>query len=159
MSLVLALGTNLADRENNLIEALKLIHLSYPIIALSKVYESEAVDYCDQPDFYNMVIECELPRNRKPEDIMAHLLKIEKSLGRTRDIDKGPRLIDIDILFYGLDKINTEVLTTPHPRLFERSFVVLPLKELPYFQVLKKHFSFPKKFDNCAQPKFDIKLA
>jgi 2-amino-4-hydroxy-6-hydroxymethyldihydropteridine diphosphokinase len=73
-------------------------------------------------------------------------------LGRKRDIPKGPRIIDLDILFINDLKIQTDLVNIPHPRLFERSFVVLPLSELPGFSDLKEHFSFPSEFSNDASP-------
>ena len=83
---------------------------------------------------------------------MKQLLSIENKLGRERKIKSGPRNIDIDILFLGLEKINQLNLTIPHPRLFERSFVLFPLKELPFYPILKKHFKFPSNIQNDATP-------
>jgi 2-amino-4-hydroxy-6-hydroxymethyldihydropteridine diphosphokinase len=83
---------------------------------------------------------------------MQHCLRIEKEMGRERDIPKGPRIIDIDILFWGTEQIDVPGLTIPHPRWAERSFVVYPLQELPYFETLKNHYKIPSEFSNTATP-------
>ncbi|MDO9182843.1 MAG: 2-amino-4-hydroxy-6-hydroxymethyldihydropteridine diphosphokinase, partial [Bacteriovorax sp.] len=131
-SFFIASGTNLGDRASNLAKAKIELDKNFKFIAQSKVYESPAVDYLNQPDFFNQVLEYELP-NVKPEFVMELLLKIEHDMGRNRLIPKGPRLIDLDLLFWSLDIINSDFLQIPHPRLFTRSFVVLPLSELPGF--------------------------
>lgn len=151
MSLFIATGTNLGDRKANLLEAKNLLHQHLQLIAESRIYESPAVDYEKQPDFYNQVLEFKIP-SLTPEEVMQLLLKLELAMGRNRTIPRGPRVIDMDILFWDNLKIETPHLTLPHPRLFERSFVVLPLSELPGFADLEKHFQFPKKFTNFASP-------
>lgn len=151
MSLFIATGTNLGDRRHNLETAKTLLQKKFELIAVSRIYESSAVDYLDQPDFYNQVLEFKIP-NLSPEEAMSFLLETEKAMGRQRAVAKGPRLIDLDILFWQHLVINTTHLQLPHPRLFERSFVVLPLSELPGFQELKKHFSFPQTFTNSSTP-------
>ena len=148
-SFFIATGSNLADRVLNLLEAKNLLQQHFELIAESRIYESPAVDYLNQPDFYNQVLEFKLPLE-KPESIMLLLLDLESEMGRNRLIPKGPRLIDLDILFWGLSKIESPTLQIPHPRLFERSFVVLPLSELPGFKILKENFIFKFQFDNHA---------
>ncbi len=150
-SFFVATGTNLGDRIHNLNSAKFNLQQHFELIAESRIYESPAVDYLDQPDFYNQVLEFRVPK-LDPEEVMALLLKIEAEMGRNRLIPKGPRLIDLDILFWGDKKIQTKTLIIPHPRLFERSFVVLPLSELPGFSELKKSFKFKLQFDNSAHP-------
>ena len=81
---------------------------------------------------------------------MAKLFAIEEKMGRIRHIKKGPRIIDLDILFLDDKNINTPLATIPHPRLFERSFVVMPLSELPCFKKLRSSFVFPSIFNNHA---------
>lgn len=151
MSLIISTGSNLGDREHNLALAAKNLQTHFKLIKKSSLYESPAVDYLAQPDFLNQVFEFQLPSLSKIE--VLHLcLDIESSLGRTREIDKGPRTVDIDILFWSTEQVDqAPELIVPHPRLFERSFIVLPLKELPYFTVLKDHFNFPKAFSNTAK--------
>lgn len=148
-SFFVATGSNLGDRALNLLEAKTQLQQHFDLIAESRIYESPAVDYLNQPDFYNQVLEFKLP-SKNPEIIMSLLLQIEKEMGRNRLIPKGPRLIDLDILFWSLEKIQSETLQIPHPRLFERSFVVLPLSELPGFKILKENFIFKFQFDNQA---------
>jgi 2-amino-4-hydroxy-6-hydroxymethyldihydropteridine diphosphokinase len=151
MSLFIATGSNLGDRLQHLNEAKKYLSQKLTLIAESRVYESPAVDYLNQPDFYNQVLEYAIPQD-SPESIMDFLLNVEKQMGRNRSIPKGPRIVDLDIIFWADLKIESEKLTLPHPRLFERSFVVLPLSELPGFKKLEQTFSFKFTFDNSASP-------
>jgi 2-amino-4-hydroxy-6-hydroxymethyldihydropteridine diphosphokinase len=151
MSLFIATGSNLGDRLFHLNEARDELSKSFFLISQSRVYESPAVEYLNQPDFYNQVLEFKTP-NESPELIMQKLLLIEKNIGRNRTIPKGPRVIDLDILFWDDISILTDSLHIPHPRLFERSFVVLPLSELPGFKKLQKKFHFNFSFDNSASP-------
>ena len=151
MSLFIATGTNLGDRLLNLNQAKDLLTKKYQLLAESRIYQSAAVDYTNQPDFYNQVLEFSTPLIT-PHECMRELLEIESLMGRSRIVPKGPRLIDLDILFWDLKKINDDQLQLPHPRLFDRSFVVLPLKELPGFQELTDHFVFPLYFANSAYP-------
>jgi len=150
-SFFVATGTNLGDRKKHLNEAKNILCQQFTLIAESRIYESPAVDYLNQPDFYNQVLEFQLP-GLSPEEVMQRLLQIEKDMGRNREIPKGPRIIDLDILFWSDKKILSELLIVPHPRLFERSFVVLPLSELPGFNELQKIFDFKFTFTNSASP-------
>lgn len=150
-SFFIATGTNLGDRKKYLDDAKAILKKEFTFIAESRIYESPAVDYLNQPDFYNQVLEFKLPITA-PEVVMKRLLEIEKEMGRNRDVPKGPRIIDLDILFWSDKKIESETLIVPHPRLFERSFVVLPLSELPGFKELQKHFEFKFAFTNKALP-------
>jgi 2-amino-4-hydroxy-6-hydroxymethyldihydropteridine diphosphokinase len=154
MSLIIALGSNLGDKEENLNNAITEINQLFPVKAKSHIYFSKAIEYTSQPDFFNMCIECELP-SIEPSEAMQKLLEIELKLGRQRDIPKGPRSIDIDILFWSTHKVKSNNLIVPHPRWFERSFVVLPLSELPFYETLKKCFTIPKEFNNEAKPLTD----
>lgn len=151
MSLFIATGSNLGDRLLHLNEGREILSNEFEFIAESRVYESPAVDYLNQPDFYNQVLEFKIP-NDLPQNVMKKLLEIEKAMGRNRTIPKGPRVIDLDILFWGNEEISTASLIVPHPRLFERSFVVLPLSELPGFKKLQLKFQFNFSFDNTASP-------
>jgi 2-amino-4-hydroxy-6-hydroxymethyldihydropteridine diphosphokinase len=151
MSLILALGTNLENKRHNLIEAKELLSKHFVYVAESRIFHSAAVDYIDQPDFYNQVIEFRVPK-LSPTEIMDKCLEIENIMGRKREIDKGPRIIDIDVLFVGTITLDDPKITLPHPRLFTRSFVVHPLQELPYFDTLKHKFHFPQTFSNFSAP-------
>ncbi len=151
MSLIISLGTNLGNKSENLNLAKLELQKNFVLKQESTIYQSKAVDYTEQPSFLNQILEFELPE-LKPISVLNIALEIEKRLGRRRDIPKGPRTIDIDILFWGLDIIDMPDLNVPHPRLFERSFIVLPLKELAFYNTLQQKFSFPQVFCNEAFP-------
>lgn len=147
MSFILSTGSNLGDRAGHLKLAKELLANQFDLLEESRIYESPAVDYLNQPDFLNQVLLFKMSPD-SPRQVLNKILSIEKDLGRVRNIDKGPRTVDIDILFWGDTIINEENLDIPHPRLFERSFIVEPLKELSVFDALSNRFKFPEKFDN-----------
>jgi len=151
MSLVVSTGSNLGNRQGHLSQAKEYLCKYYTLEEESGIYESPAVDYLAQPDFLNQVLVFKLP-NQAPKEVILNILAIEKELGRVRDIDKGPRTVDIDILFWDREEIDIEGLQVPHPRLFQRSFIVLPLKELKIFPYLSESFNFPVSFKNKAWP-------
>jgi 2-amino-4-hydroxy-6-hydroxymethyldihydropteridine diphosphokinase len=125
----LLLGTNQGDRMNNLKVAAGFIERQAGRILLqSSVYETEAWGYHDQPSFYNQVlaIETTLP----PENLLDLVKAIEKEMGRTGRVKWRERLIDIDILFYENDIINTGNLVIPHPEIQNRKFALVPLCEI-----------------------------
>lgn len=125
------LGSNLGDRAENLwlgISGLK--EAGFEVTRVSRIYETEPVETFAQPQFLNMVAELSLNSLPGPEEVLAQLLQIEFSLGRTRDMLKGPRTIDLDLLLYGNQSIHTELLTLPHPGLHRRRFVLVPLAEI-----------------------------
>jgi 2-amino-4-hydroxy-6-hydroxymethyldihydropteridine diphosphokinase len=126
-----SLGSNLGNRAACLLLAVRgMLDAGLDVIRLSHVYETEPVDNEDQPPFLNMVAELRGSTLPAPETVMARLLRIEYSLGRTRDIHKGPRTIDLDLLICKDTHVETEFLTLPHPRLHNRRFVLVPLNEL-----------------------------
>lgn len=151
-ALIIATGSNLGDRQSFLTIAQQELTKHFEFEAASRIYVSKAVDYTQQPDFYNQVLQFKLPLSVSPKMCLETLLEIEKYMGRTRDVLRGPRTIDLDILFWGTESFNEENLTVPHPRWDERSFVVLPLQELPFFQTLKKYFTIPSTFTVMASP-------
>jgi 2-amino-4-hydroxy-6-hydroxymethyldihydropteridine diphosphokinase len=151
MSLIIATGSNIGERVANLKQAQALLSKKFTLIKASRIYESPAIEYTNQPDFLNQVLEFELP-DADPSETMRQLLDIEKEMGRNREIPKGPRNIDIDILFWGKQELTTENLIVPHPRWQDRSFVVFPLMELPFYDLLKRWFNIPTKFSNDAYP-------
>ncbi len=150
MSLILGLGSNLGNRINNIEEAIKKLSEHFELISKASFYSSAAVDYLNQPDFINTAVEFKTPE-QNPSEVIKIILNIEFNMGRRRDIPKGPRTIDIDILFWDLEKINLEYLQVPHPSWQDRSFVVRPLQELPYFQTLQNHFIIPTNFNNSCE--------
>ena len=124
----LALGSNIGDRRDNLRRALTGLAPEVQVMGRSPVYETPAWGYEDQPPFLNMALEAET--SLLPEALLTHVKRLETELGRTPSFHWGPRLIDIDILFYGDLVLATPALTIPHPRLHERAFVLVPLNNL-----------------------------
>ena len=124
----LALGTNLGDRIANLQTAINLLSSKAIIVQESSVYVTPPWGIVDQPDFLNQVIE--ISTNLTPSCLLRSIKDIELKMGRQKTIRNGPRLIDLDILFYGAQVINKKALTIPHPRLHERAFVLVPLYEI-----------------------------
>ena len=125
----LALGSNLGDRLAQLRAAVR--ELSSSAITptrISSIYETEPVDYLDQPWFLNCVVEAETAL--APAALLDALSAIEIKMGRERTIAKGPRSIDLDMLLYDSETIATPRLQVPHPRLHLRRFVLVPLAEL-----------------------------
>lgn len=151
MSLIIATGSNIGDSQKILNAVRARLDAEFGLIAASRIYVSKAVDYENQPDFFNQVLEFKIP-NISPREVMRKLLDIEKEYGRNRDIPKGPRTLDLDIIFWNMDEINEDALTIPHPRWLERSFVVKPLQELPFFQTIEKCFTIPRTFLVDASP-------
>lgn len=122
-------GGNLGDRKKNLQRAHELLaEYCGKIIKLSSVYETAAWGKTDQPNFLNQV--CEIETRLLPESLMQEILKIENLMGRKRHEKYGPRIIDIDILFYNEEIINEPALKIPHPELQNRKFVLMPLAEI-----------------------------
>lgn len=124
----LSLGSNLGNREQNLREAIRQASALGRLVAVSSFYETEPVEFTDQPWFLNCVIALETAT--QPAQLMAELLRIEHEMGRQRVLKKGPRSIDIDILLFGDDVVNTPELTIPHPAMARRRFVLEPLAEI-----------------------------
>ncbi|NLM06371.1 MAG: 2-amino-4-hydroxy-6-hydroxymethyldihydropteridine diphosphokinase [Tissierellia bacterium] len=125
----IGLGSNLGDREQYIKEALAAIEKNgIKILSVAKMKETEAYGLEDQPSFLNTV--ALLETDLFPHDLLKLLLEIEKSLGRTREIKWGPRTIDLDILFYEDEIIDSDNLKVPHPDLQNRLFVLEPLAEI-----------------------------
>jgi 2-amino-4-hydroxy-6-hydroxymethyldihydropteridine diphosphokinase len=125
----LGLGSNVGDREANLREALeRLESAEIRVVRRSSLYETEPQDVRDQPWFLNAVVEAET--ELFPLQLLGCTQNIEREMGRRRLTPKGPRNIDIDILFYGRSVINTADLEIPHPRVAQRRFVLEPFSEI-----------------------------
>lgn len=124
----LALGTNLGQRLENLRRALHALAPDFAIRAISSIYETEPAYVLDQPRFYNIVLRAET--SLQPLAVLHLLKKLEHQLGRVAGERFGPRLIDLDVLFYENLVLETPELTLPHPRLPERAFVLVPLAEI-----------------------------
>ena len=125
----LSLGSNLGDREKNLRTAIAtLADAKVHVTRVSSFYETEPVDLREQPWFLNCAVqaETELP----PLDLLRALRGIESRMGSRKLVPKGQRLIDLDILLYGNETIDTLELQVPHPRMLMRKFVLVPLAEI-----------------------------
>lgn len=126
----LGLGSNLGDRRENLLAALRLLNGldGMRVIAVSPVYETEPWGVEDQPDFLNLVALASTTRD--PRGVLEACREVEKALGRVRRERWGPRAIDVDILLYDDLIWEEEDLVIPHPLILEREFVVAPLLDL-----------------------------
>ena len=123
----LGLGSNLGDRQANLDRALTFLGQRLRVDKVSSIYDSEPVGNVEQPRFLNLV--CQVTTNIEPAGLLALAKGIEAKMGRTGH-SGTPRTIDIDILFYGDQVIETPELVIPHPRLDKRAFVLAPLVEI-----------------------------
>lgn len=126
----LSLGSNLGDRKAQLQEAVRLLQTNPSIsnIKMSSIYETAPVGYLDQHAFLNLVIRLET--SLSPLELLDICQEIEQALHRERLVRWGPRTVDLDVLLYGQEQLATERLTIPHPRMYERAFVLVPLQEL-----------------------------
>lgn len=127
----LGIGSNLGDRAGNLLLAVRgLMEASFQVTKLSAIYETEPVglEY-DAPAFLNMVAEVKAT-GITPTQMLARMLRIEYLLGRTDKSMKKPRTIDLDLLFYEQQHMDTPFLTVPHPRAHLRRFVLVPMNEI-----------------------------
>ena len=123
----LGLGSNLGDRQDNLDRALAFLAQRLRLEKVSSIYDSEPVGNVEQPRFLNLV--CQINTNLSSTALLALAKGIESKLGRVAP-SGAPRTIDIDILFYGDQVIETPELIIPHPRLTDRAFVLVPLVEI-----------------------------
>ncbi len=128
----LGLGANLGDRRGYLREAIARLDAAagVKVRRLSRIYETEPVGIAEQPRFLNMVVEVELGDEVTPRDLLALVKRLETELGRQRRERWGPREIDIDILLIGEEPVHEPDLQVPHPEMWERAFVMVPLADL-----------------------------
>ena len=144
----LGIGTNIGDRHNNIINAIESIkHLPMTQVAnVSDVYETAPWGYEQQDDFLNVCVEIETELS--PKTILGACLGIEAAFGRERPFKNAPRIIDIDVLMYEGVQSDEPELTLPHPRIQERAFVLIPLRD-----VLKSlsfdGADFNNAYENC----------
>jgi 2-amino-4-hydroxy-6-hydroxymethyldihydropteridine diphosphokinase len=123
----LSLGSNLGNREDNLDMALKLLSQRMRLGKVSSIYDTEPIGNTKQPRFLNLA--CEVFTRLTPEGLLALAKGIEGKMGR-RGKSGEPRTIDVDILLYGDEVVDTRDLVIPHPKMAERSFVLVPLAEI-----------------------------
>lgn len=124
----LALGSNMGNRLANLKAAVLNLSPQISVKKKSSVYETPPWGFVEQDAFLNQVIKAET--YLEPESLLRHLKRLETALGRVPNFQNGPRLIDIDILFFDDAVIDTSPLVVPHPRLHQRAFVLVPLAEI-----------------------------
>ena len=124
----LALGTNVGDRAENLRRALVALGECFEITAVSPIYETEPAYHLEQPRFYNQC--CRAKTTSSSRDTLAQLKQSESALGRAPGIRFGPRVIDLDLLFYDDLDLTSPELILPHPLLHERAFVLVPLHDI-----------------------------
>lgn len=137
----IGLGSNIGDRYRFLKFAIDSLnedeHIS--VIQNSSIYETTPIGFVDQADFLNMVTEIKTAYT--PLQLLQRTQQIQNQAGRINNLRWGPRTLDLDILLYNQDNIDMEQLTIPHPRMFERGFMIIPLKELNsnlYFSSIEK---------------------
>lgn len=124
----LALGSNMGNRLSNLKAAVLNLTPQMAVKQKSSVYETPPWGFTEQDAFLNQVVK--VTTYLEPEPLLRHFKRMETALGRVPNFQNGPRVIDIDILFFDKMIINTPPLVVPHPRLHERAFVLVPLAEI-----------------------------
>ncbi|MGO8670867.1 MAG: 2-amino-4-hydroxy-6-hydroxymethyldihydropteridine diphosphokinase [Capsulimonadaceae bacterium] len=126
----LGLGANIGDAAIAVAEAMKRLGAvsGIEIDAVSSLYRTAPVGVTDQPDFFNAVVR--VATTLGPAGLLVEALGIERSMGRERTVRWGPRVIDIDVLLYDDRSLSIPGLTLPHPRMYERAFVLAPLAEI-----------------------------
>ncbi|MFH1612561.1 MAG: 2-amino-4-hydroxy-6-hydroxymethyldihydropteridine diphosphokinase [bacterium] len=126
----LGFGSNIGDRKNNIIKSYEMIEKlpNTKIIKQSSFYETEPIGIKNQPKFINTVIK--IKTFFSPIDLIQHLSIIEKKIGKKKEYKWGPRIIDIDILFYEKIIFKNDFLEIPHSEMIQRKFVLIPLAEI-----------------------------
>jgi 2-amino-4-hydroxy-6-hydroxymethyldihydropteridine diphosphokinase len=129
-SAFIALGSNIENRYNYLVSAIQLLNQDSKIkvINISSIYETDPVGYEDQDLFLNMAVK--ISTDYSAAQLLDVCLQVEHKLGRKREVKWGPRTIDLDIILFNHENIETENLIIPHPRMKERAFVMIPLLEI-----------------------------
>ena len=128
ITVYLGLGSNLGRREHNLRRAIALLRRYVRLQRASSVYETAPWGFGQQPDFLNCVLE--VTATLAPHQVLSSVKGLEREMGRLPGVRYGPRLIDVDILFYGGQTLDYPDLQIPHPRLHQRAFVLVPLADL-----------------------------
>lgn len=126
----ISIGSNIGERHvylKNAVQALAELE-TVSVEKVSSIYETAPVGYTEQADFLNIVVF--IKTELSAHELLASCQQIEQELGRERTIRWGPRTVDLDILLYNQDNIETENLVVPHPRMDERAFVLIPLLEI-----------------------------
>lgn len=144
------LGANLGKPRRQLLAALEELGRipQTRVTARSSLYRSAPIGYPDQPDYVNAV--AKLETGLRPEELFARLQEIERGHGRKRSFRNAPRSLDLDLLLYGGERIDTPALTVPHPRMHERAFVLVPLLELDPGAVIPGRGNATELLRSCA---------
>lgn len=155
-SAYLLIGGNLGNRVSNLAEARKLINeYCGEIISYSSLYETAAWGNMDQPSFLNQALHIATSLNAR--QLMRKILKVEKMMGRVREVKLGPRIIDIDILFYEKEIHDLRFLKIPHPEIQNRRFVLVPMSEInPGFEHPVLNKTIQQLLEECTD-KLEVK--
>ena len=139
MELILAFGSNLGNRISHIEQAIRRLDaLGIEACSISSCYETSPVEMLDQPAFVNCV--GIFNTDQEVFQVLEAARSVEHDMGRVRRIEKGPRVIDIDVIAYGMMQVHTERLQLPHPALPHRSFVLMPLHEIDSKRVLLRRF-------------------
>ena len=128
MRVVLGLGSNLGDREAHLASAVGELRRLDPALSVSSLYETDPVGGPPQGPYLNLVVVLET--DLAPRELLAEAHRLEQQAGRVRTVRNGPRTLDVDLLLAGAERIESDDLTVPHPRMDERAFVLAPLEEV-----------------------------
>lgn len=140
-------GSNVGDREANLREAMRALDAAarVKVNAVSSIYETAPVGGVPQPDYLNLAARLAVG-NLAPEELLNELQRIERAFGRNRETETrwGPRTLDLDLLLFGDETRDTARLALPHPRMWERAFVLIPLREVADAGLLEKLEPFVK---------------
>ena len=148
----LGLGSNMGDKKRYLYDAIQILNHreEITITTLSSLYETAPWGYVDQDIFMNLVVEIET--SLSPFELLDVCQSIENELGRVREFKWGPRVIDVDILLYDDQVIQSKRLTVPHPYMIERDFVMIPLAEINLQLVIKDKTAqqWAQQFDQSA---------
>ena len=151
-SIFLSLGSNIGDKENNLVNAVRSISNFAKILKISSVYKTEPLLFKEQDEFFNIVIEIDYRATAR--DLLLKIKDIETQMGRKENFRYGPRLIDIDIIFFKGEEIEEEDLIIPHYDWQNRLFVVEPLYEVLNKPLDKSSFKiFDQKITNIGKIK------
>jgi 2-amino-4-hydroxy-6-hydroxymethyldihydropteridine diphosphokinase len=126
----LGLGSNLGDRLGHLQRAVEALAATagISVVAVSSVYETAPVGGPAQDDFLNAVIAVDT--DLAPPDLLAVAMAVEQLAARVRTVHWGPRTLDVDVLLYGDEQVSSADLQVPHPRMYERAFVLAPLHDV-----------------------------
>ena len=158
IEMILHIGSNIGDRENNLAQCRQLLsmHLG-EVTEVSDIYATEAWGITDQPEFLNQAIR--VSTLTSPSKVLKIIQKIECIIGKEKEFHWGPRRIDIDIIFYGDKIINESELTIPHPEMHKRAFVLHPLMDIiPDFMHPVYQKTISQLLDQCKDRSYAHKI-